>query len=201
MADPGELASLSTENRTRTKREVTVDYTLLVGDEEVPIKVEIGDNMLSIASSEGESRDISSTLISGNRVSFAADGRHVTAYLADDPVDRDITHVMVEGRNYRIMDAVLAERRAGRKKGTGPELPDSVTPPMPSVVVRVMVSMDERVEKGQGVIVVSAMKTETTLAAPFSGVVSGIHAGEGDSVMPGQVLVDIDRDTEPEEDE
>jgi len=176
-----------------------VDYTLLVGDEKIPVRVDVRESGLSMEFRQGEARDISTSLINGNRVTFTMDGRNVTAYLAPDQGDRDVTIVMVRGRRYRIMDAGLAELKAARKKAAGPDLPDSVTPPMPSVVVRVLVGENDRVTKGQGVIVVSAMKTETTLAAPFSGLVTGIHAAEGDSVRPGQVLVDIEPGPENEE--
>ncbi|HPS94887.1 MAG TPA: biotin/lipoyl-binding protein, partial [Deltaproteobacteria bacterium] len=82
-------------------------------------------------------------------------------------------------------------RRRGLK-----ELPQEVTPPMPSVVVRIMVGEGDPVEKGQGVVVVSAMKMETTLQAPFKGKVLKVNAAEGDKVMPGQILVDIEREDE-----
>jgi len=44
--------------------------------------------------------------------------------------------------------------------------------------------------------VVSAMKMETTLQAPFSGRVARVNVAEGEKVMPGQVLVDIVREKE-----
>jgi len=59
-----------------------------------------------------------------------------------------------------------------------------------------MVSEGDDVEKGQGVVVVSAMKMETTLQAPFKGKVVQINVAEGDKVMPGQILVDIEREKE-----
>jgi 3-methylcrotonyl-CoA carboxylase alpha subunit len=48
------------------------------------------------------------------------------------------------------------------------------------------------VEQGQGLLVVSAMKMDTTLTAPFDGVVTQINCAEGDKVTPKQVLVDIE---------
>ena len=65
---------------------------------------------------------------------------------------------------------------------------------MPSVVVRIMVAEGNEVEKGQGVVVVSAMKMETTLQAPFKGRVLKINVAEGEKVMPGQILVDIEKE-------
>jgi biotin carboxyl carrier protein len=67
---------------------------------------------------------------------------------------------------------------------------------MPSVVVRILVAEGDQVEKGQGVVVVMAMKMETTLRAPFSGKMLKINVSVGDKVMPGQILVDIEREAE-----
>jgi len=65
---------------------------------------------------------------------------------------------------------------------------------MPSVVVRIMVSPGDLVRKGDGVVVVMAMKMESTLTAPYDGRVRNINAAVGDKVMPGQILVDIEKE-------
>jgi biotin carboxyl carrier protein len=67
---------------------------------------------------------------------------------------------------------------------------------MPSVVVKILVQDGQRVEKGQGVVVVSAMKMETTLTAPHGGIVRKVNVAVGDKASPGQVLVEIENDPE-----
>ena len=62
---------------------------------------------------------------------------------------------------------------------------------MPAVVVRILIQKGEQVEKGQGLVVVSAMKMETTLCAPFAGEVTAIHTSVGEKVAPGEILVEI----------
>ncbi len=62
-------------------------------------------------------------------------------------------------------------------------------PTTPAVVVRVLVAPGDRVVWGQAVVVVSAMKMETTLCAPRDGVVQEVHATVGARVRPGDVLV------------
>ena len=64
---------------------------------------------------------------------------------------------------------------------------------MPAVVVSVLVNAGDQVNQGDGVIVVAAMKMETTLTAPYDGKVIKINASEGDNVMPGDILVDIEK--------
>ena len=72
------------------------------------------------------------------------------------------------------------------------ETSKDVTPPMPSVVVRILVKQGDRVKRGQGLIVVSAMKMETTLEAPLNGRVIKINTSVNDKVAPGDILVEIE---------
>ncbi len=106
--------------------------------------------------------------------------------------------IVINGRTYTVQDLDQLTRRV--PKGRGANLPDQITPPMPAVVVAVPVAEGERVKKGQAVMVVSAMKMETTLCAPFDGVVAKINATVNDKVAPGQILVEITKDTDLTED-
>jgi len=63
--------------------------------------------------------------------------------------------------------------------------------PMPSVVVEVRVRVGDRVEKGQPVVVLESMKTETVLRALVDGVVSAVGCKKGEMVEEGRELVDI----------
>ena len=49
------------------------------------------------------------------------------------------------------------------------------------------------VKKSQPLIIVAAMKMETTLTAPYDGKVAKINVAEGDKVGARQVLIDLDR--------
>ncbi len=68
--------------------------------------------------------------------------------------------------------------------------------PMPSLVVEVRVEVGQRVEKGQAVVVLESMKTETVLRAPAGGVVRAVGCAKGEMVEEGRELVDIEEDTE-----
>jgi len=63
--------------------------------------------------------------------------------------------------------------------------------PMPSLVVEVKVSIGDRVEKGQPLVVLESMKTETVLCAEVSGVVDAVGCAKGEMVEEGRELVDI----------
>ncbi|KAG1886179.1 carbamoyl-phosphate synthase L chain, ATP binding domain-containing protein [Suillus subluteus] len=66
--------------------------------------------------------------------------------------------------------------------------------PMPSLVVEVKVSVGDRVEKGQPVVVLESMKTETVLRAEIAGVVNAVGCAKGEMVEEGRELVDIKED-------
>jgi biotin carboxyl carrier protein len=62
---------------------------------------------------------------------------------------------------------------------------------MPGRVVAVHVRDGERVEKGQPLITVEAMKMEHTLAAPAAGRVEGLGVTVGDQVSEGATLARV----------
>ncbi len=68
--------------------------------------------------------------------------------------------------------------------------------PMPSLVVEVRVAVGERVEKGQSVVVLESMKTETVLRAPVNGTVKAVGCANGEMVEEGRELVVIEESEE-----
>jgi biotin carboxyl carrier protein len=62
---------------------------------------------------------------------------------------------------------------------------------MPGKVVKVLVAAGDAVTAGQPLVVVEAMKMETTLAAEIDGTVKSVNASTGDTVDAGAVLVEI----------
>lgn len=63
---------------------------------------------------------------------------------------------------------------------------------MPGKVVRILVEMGASVSKGDGIIVVEAMKMQNELKSPKDGFVKEIRATDGDTVNAGDVLVVIE---------
>lgn len=72
----------------------------------------------------------------------------------------------------------------------------SLKAPMPSVVVEVRVKVGDVVKKGDPVVVLESMKTETVLRAPLAGTVKSIGCAKGEMVPEGRELVDVEEDTE-----
>jgi len=63
---------------------------------------------------------------------------------------------------------------------------------MPGKVVRILKAAGDAVTKGEGVIVVEAMKMQNEMKSPRDGTIGEIRVDEGDTVGAGDVLVVID---------
>jgi len=59
---------------------------------------------------------------------------------------------------------------------------------MPGKVVRLLVKAGDRVEAGQGLFVVEAMKMQNEIRSPKSGTVERVLVAEGQAVNSGEVL-------------
>lgn len=69
--------------------------------------------------------------------------------------------------------------------------PGDVSSPLAGTVVKVEVAVGDKVTLGQPVLILEAMKMNTTVTAPRDGSVSAIAVTAGTSVGEGQVLMTI----------
>ena len=167
-----------------------MEYNLRIQDDIQQTNVSIGgDQQLEITFNEKKYQVIGS-IISGHHLHLSVNGIGMNAFIAPGTDGHKI--IVINGVPYSVEDADAhsESQRRGRTAGAQPQ---EVTPPMPAVVVSVLVSPGDTVKKGDGVIVVAAMKMETTLTAPYDGKVAKINAAEDDKVMPGDILIEIEK--------
>ncbi len=98
-------------------------------------------------------------------------------------------------RGCELVADVVDERAKAIRDMAGaratPPGPRPIVAPMPGIVVKVEVSEGERVQGGQAIVIVEAMKMENELRADGAGTVTRIHVREGDAVEKGRLLVDL----------
>jgi acetyl/propionyl-CoA carboxylase alpha subunit len=107
--------------------------------------------------------------------------RHRAAFVRDG----DRLLVWLAGRTFTFERTAARSARAAEHAG-------SLAAPMPGRVRRTLVKEGERVEKGQVVLVLEAMKMEHAIRAPGAGVVARFFHGEGDLVDAGTELAVIE---------
>ena len=101
-------------------------------------------------------------------------------------------HVRIGGSDF---DVRLIDPKRLRGGGAGHDHDDGVAEiktAMPGKVVRVLVEVGAGVEKGDGIVVVEAMKMQNELKSPKAGIVKSIRAAEGSTVGAGDVLATIE---------
>ena len=79
-------------------------------------------------------------------------------------------------------------RRRNPAGAEGAAGPTAIKSPMPGKVVSVLVQDGQEVKKGDGLVVVEAMKMENELKSPKDGIVKEITAVEGAAVDGGVCL-------------
>ncbi|WP_064093842.1 pyruvate carboxylase [Rossellomorea aquimaris] len=64
---------------------------------------------------------------------------------------------------------------------------------MPGTVIKVIAEKGEKVERGDHIMITEAMKMETTVQAPFAGVIKDIYVQNGDAISPGDLLIEVQK--------
>ena len=98
----------------------------------------------------------------------------------------------VGGRRFDV--ALVDPRRLRGIAGEGAQAAGrvAVSSSMPGKVVRVLVEQGARVEAGDPLVVVEAMKMQNELKSPKAGAVVELHALEGATVNAGEMLAVVE---------
>lgn len=171
-------------------------YRLKIAEETAGVDVSINsDSEQNIQFTiRGKEYHVLYQAISDNYFHLIMNGKAAEVFVARGEQGK---HIFVNGRTFLVQDEDQLLLRRARRRGLE-ETPGEVTPPMPSVVVRILVEEGEYVKRGQGLVVVSAMKMQTTLRAPSNGRVKKINTSIDSKVAPGDILVEIEEEVENE---
>ena len=125
------------------------------------------------------------------RLAVALEGR--TVELGDEEEIAEVSgfadeHRVVIFDEGRAFEFKLAPRGTGTSHGVHD---GEIEAPMPGKVTAVEVAAGDKVEKGQRLLTLEAMKMEHALTAPFDGTVAELNATAGAQVSEGQMLVKV----------
>jgi len=98
-------------------------------------------------------------------------------------------NVEIDGESY-LVKVAPAGMTIEEAKPKAPK--DGLTVPMQGVIIRYKVEKGDRVEKGDVVAVLEAMKMEQNILANKSGIVREMYINTGTTVTPGDVLMTIE---------
>ena len=127
--------------------------------------------------------------INESQVHYELDGRRMVAHFARWTTNPGgDNHVLLkqggQTHNYTRINSLNSNESVAIDS-------DTVIAPMTGVIRVVHAKAAATVKEGEPMIVLEAMKMETTLAAPRDGSVANVRCAEGDAVNDGDVLVEL----------
>lgn len=110
------------------------------------------------------------------------DGNRVIYYeLNGQPREVIIQDTTVESTGAQVIKADLSN-------------PNHIGATMPGTVLKVVVSSGSRVKRGEHLLITEAMKMETTVQAPYNGIVKEIHVVAGSGIATGDLLIEMEKE-------
>jgi len=101
-------------------------------------------------------------------------------------LDRDLRWIRTHEGIYSIEVRDQSQNGLRRRKSDG-----RVKAPIPGQIMQVMVRAGERVEAGQPLLILEAMKMENEIRSPLSGKVLSVNIRVGQTVSLGETLIEI----------
>jgi biotin carboxyl carrier protein len=135
---------------------------------------------------DGQPVNADAVEIAPNTLSLLLDGQSYEVHITPSP-----DGILKLQTGLQEFTAEVADPRAWRGRRHGAleaEGRQQVVAPMPGKVVRVLVEAGDKVEAGQGLLVVEAMKMQNEIRSPKGGTVERLHVKEGQPVNAGDVL-------------
>lgn len=86
---------------------------------------------------------------------------------------------------------LLTKKFENRKKWQPPD-PNEIRSFMPGTILEVNVEPGQEVREGQTLLVLDAMKMQTTIAMPVDGVIKEVHVRQGDRVPKNTLMIVIE---------
>jgi propionyl-CoA carboxylase alpha chain len=172
--------------------EVSCDRVVKIGGEQhkVRIKPYIGGTLAVLDG--GELIDIIGRWVPGQRLlSVVVDGRHRMVQVRR--LGRN-WELQTRGASHRVqvLSPHVAELAKHMIDKPAPDLSRLLLAPMPGLLTKLDVAVGDKVEPGQPVAVMEAMKMENILRAPKAATVKATPAKAGDSLAVDQVIVEFE---------
>jgi len=170
-----------------------VKYLLELTGREHAAEIEVaGPGRYRVRLDDGEPIEVDARKTEGSLYSIVLGEAGGPAFEADVELHPESVSLAIAGERFEV-GAIDARRKALRTAaGVSGAGANEVVSPMPGKVVRILKAAGATVARGEGLLVVEAMKMENELASPRDGKVKRVHVAEGQPVEGGVVLLELE---------
>lgn len=162
-----------------------------IGDEFRTVEI-IREGEKVLADIDGRKYELEVSEPEPNVLLMKLDGKVVEAFIEPGARLGETQTVTIRGQNIELR-LVDPKRLRGSIRGDSRHRGAAeIRTAMPGKVVRILLEPGAEVRKGDGVIVVEAMKMQNELKSPRDGKISSINTSNGATVGAGEVLATID---------
>jgi biotin carboxyl carrier protein len=135
---------------------------------------------------DGRAVDADAVEVSPGMYSILIAGQSFEARLAPEP--DSVLRVTVANREHRARIRNPRKWTRNRRLGAEAEGSQQLRAPMPGKIVILLVKAGDRVDAGQGIVVMEAMKMQNEIRSPKSGTVERLLVTQGQTVNAGEVV-------------
>jgi biotin carboxyl carrier protein len=141
----------------------------------------------------GKQYYVDSQRISENCLSLLVDGKAYTVFVVEDKTKR---YISVQGEQFCVEEAKdQTTNRSAIESAILKGIP-TISSPMPGKIVKILVREGDKVRKGQGLVIVEAMKMENEIRSPGAGIVKKINFKEGNLVDTADPIIELELEEE-----
>ncbi len=97
-------------------------------------------------------------------------------------------------RRYEVALDNLKKRYIRGGSAADDEVQDNIKAPMPGKIVKILVQPGQAVKEGDALIIIEAMKMQSTYTAAQDSIVDRVEVEEGEAVLTDQLLISFKHD-------
>jgi len=144
-------------------------------------------------------------VIDGGKMNYEINSLNCATYLlrinnifyeiSSEKIDNEKFSLLVKGKRFEVTVRTALQERARKlieEAKTDISYKREIKAPMPGMILRIKKTPGEKINKGDSVLILEAMKMENDLKAPAAGVIKSINVTEGTVVEKGTILFSIE---------
>ena len=169
--------------RTFSYRYQDLDYTVTIQPDSVH------QGTWHIGLPKQSEQDVTSILSDGHMLILKLQETQRPIYVH---MQKEEIQLSLRGQRYQLQRQQPPDIASATQGGSVQQRQKNLTAPMSGTIVKVQARDGDIVEEHQILLILSAMKMEYALTAPYAGKVHHIHYAEGAVVQGGAIVVEMD---------